>query len=107
MVQIIRYLDSPAGPYDEMLVTPGKFEYEVEEGGKKIKKRNTRVTRIYVSQKVTCYNGRLREYLQFLRRHITHAAARLEHPQASRAVLLHCPPFRCYQDRSIPTRLDE
>ncbi|MCJ1354015.1 MAG: hypothetical protein MMC33_004002 [Icmadophila ericetorum] len=59
MVQIIRYLDSPAGPYDEMLVTPGKFEYEVEEGGKKIKKRNTRVTRIYVSQKVTCYNGRL------------------------------------------------
>ena len=60
MVQLIRYSDSPVGPYDELLVTPGKFEYEVEEGGKRIKKRNTRITRIYVSQKATCYNGRLR-----------------------------------------------
>jgi len=55
-IQIIRYFESPVGPYDEMVLIPGKFEYEVEQGGPK--RRNFRVTRIYVSQKETCYNGR-------------------------------------------------
>jgi len=55
-IQIIRYSESPVGPYDEMVLIPGKFEYEVEQGGPK--RRNFRVTRIYVSQKETCYNGR-------------------------------------------------
>lgn len=55
-IQIIRYSESPVGPYDEMVLIPGKFEYEVEQGGPK--RSNFRVTRIYVSQKETCYNGR-------------------------------------------------
>jgi len=54
-IQIIRYSESPVGPYDEMVLTPGKFEYEIEQGAPK---RSLRVTRIYVSQKETCYNGR-------------------------------------------------
>lgn len=59
MLQFIRYTDSPVGPYDEMIVVPGGFEYEREdEGGRRVKKRNPRITRIYVSQKDTCYNGR-------------------------------------------------
>ncbi|MCJ1251919.1 hypothetical protein MMC30_009157 [Trapelia coarctata] len=57
-VQVIRYSDSPVGPYDEMLVCPGTFEYEVVDNGQKVVRKNTRVSRIYVSQKVTCYNGR-------------------------------------------------
>ncbi|TAQ84331.1 hypothetical protein B7494_g7339 [Chlorociboria aeruginascens] len=62
LVQIIRYTESPIGPYDEMLIVPGTFEYsvEVEKKGKKVleKKKNLRLTRIYVSQKNTCWNGR-------------------------------------------------
>ena len=58
-VQVIRYTESPVGPYDEMLLVPGNFEYETNEGGKAVKKRNLKVSRIYVSQKLTCYNGRI------------------------------------------------
>ncbi|MCJ1417483.1 hypothetical protein MMC32_003827 [Xylographa parallela] len=58
-VQVIRYTESPVGPYDEMLLVPGNFEYEINEGGKVARKRNLQVSRIYVSQKLTCYNGRL------------------------------------------------
>lgn len=66
MVQVIRYTDSPAGPYDEFLMMPGFFEYNMrseEKNGKQdiVKKKNARVTRIYVSQKVTCWNGRMSE----------------------------------------------
>ena len=65
MVQVIRYVESPVGPYDEFLVTPGAFEYDVEmeQNGRNqlVKKKNTRVTRIYVSQKQTCWNGRISE----------------------------------------------
>jgi hypothetical protein len=61
-VQVIRYLESPVGPYDEFLISTGAFEYgvEVERNSKKevITKKNTRTTRIYVSQKQTCWNGR-------------------------------------------------
>jgi hypothetical protein len=58
MVQIIRYTESPVGPYDEMMVIPGFHSYVVEENGRRVKKKNIRVTRIYVSQKYTCWNGR-------------------------------------------------
>lgn len=63
MVQIIRYTSSPVGPYDELLVVPGYFEYERDredgKGGVRVeKKKNARITRIYVSQKETCWNGR-------------------------------------------------
>ncbi|RSL84119.1 hypothetical protein CEP51_004122 [Fusarium floridanum] len=59
MLQFIRYTDSPVGPYDEMILAPGGFEYEREDkDGRRVKRRNPRITRIYVSQKNTCYNGR-------------------------------------------------
>lgn len=62
-VQVIRYTESPVGPYDEIIIVPGKFEYEIETKGgngevKRETKRNLRVTRIYVSQEKTCWNGR-------------------------------------------------
>jgi hypothetical protein len=59
MIQVIRYTESPVGPYDELVIVPGGFEWE---DAKKIKKRNVRVTRIYVSQKETCWNGRKSEF---------------------------------------------
>jgi len=62
-VQIIRYTESPVGPYDEFILVPGKFQYEVEVKDKdgnirKETRENLRVTRIYVSQAATCWNGR-------------------------------------------------
>ncbi|KAF5009504.1 hypothetical protein FDECE_4293 [Fusarium decemcellulare] len=59
MLQILRYRDSPVGAYDEMILAPGSFEYEREDqSGRRIKRRNPKITRIYVSQRDTCYNGR-------------------------------------------------
>jgi len=63
MVQVIRHHESPVGSYDELVMLPGNFEYEVEiegkDGNNKLeKKKNLRVTRIYVSQEKTCWNGR-------------------------------------------------
>ncbi|KLJ13831.1 hypothetical protein EMPG_11251 [Blastomyces silverae] len=51
-VMIVRYLESPVGPYDEILWIPGWFEVP----GKKTS--NARITRIYVSRKESIYNGR-------------------------------------------------
>lgn len=62
MVQIIRYSESPVGPYDELILTPGTHEYVIEEDGRRVTKRNVRITRIYVSQKYTCWNGRKSEF---------------------------------------------
>ncbi|KAI8635450.1 hypothetical protein F5Y19DRAFT_407830 [Xylariaceae sp. FL1651] len=56
--QVIRYTESPVGPYDELIVCPGYFKYEKEEGGRRKTKKNARISRIYVSQKYTCWNGR-------------------------------------------------
>lgn len=56
--QIIRYTESPVGPYDELIICPGSFDYKVDEEGKLKTKKNLRITRIYVSQKYTCWNGR-------------------------------------------------
>lgn len=66
MVQVIRYTDTPVGPYDELLIVPGTFGYHtggVEGSGEAIKEeKHMRVTRIYVSQKQTCWNGRNSEF---------------------------------------------
>jgi len=59
MVQIIRYTDSPVGPYDELILASGTFGYEKDdESGRRVKGKGVKITRIYVSQKHTCYNGR-------------------------------------------------
>lgn len=56
---IVRYTDTPVGPYDELVVIPGSYSYHT---GNEVERRkmnqNPRVTRIYVSQKDTLYNGR-------------------------------------------------
>ncbi len=62
-VQVIRYTESPVGPYDEIIIIPGKYEYEIETRGvtgevKRETKRNLKATRTYVSQEKTCWNGR-------------------------------------------------
>ncbi|PHH71019.1 hypothetical protein CDD83_5294 [Cordyceps sp. RAO-2017] len=60
MIQIIRYHSSPVGPYDEMLVVPGSYAWERDgPDGRAERGRNPRISRIYVSQKQTCYNGRI------------------------------------------------
>lgn len=53
-IQLVRYTESPVGPYDEMYIVPGFFEYENE--GKV--ERNVRISRIYVSQKYSVWNAR-------------------------------------------------
>ena len=59
MLQLIRYTDSPVGPYDELILAPGTFGYEKEdENGRRLKGKGVKITRIYVSHKHTCYNGR-------------------------------------------------
>ncbi|KAM7183559.1 hypothetical protein V8F33_013504 [Rhypophila sp. PSN 637] len=63
MIQLVRYHETPAGPYDEMVLVPGLFSYPVErtdKNGNSVKGTKTarRITRIYVSQKHTAWNGR-------------------------------------------------
>ena len=59
-VQITRYHDSPVGPYDEMILVPGSFAWKCFDLEALRVKRgvNPRITRMYVSQRETCYNGR-------------------------------------------------
>lgn len=54
MIQVIRYSESPVGPYDELMIIPGEFNVP---GGDQKGKSKVRVSRIYVNQKETCYNG--------------------------------------------------
>lgn len=56
MIQVIRYTESPVGPYDELLIVPGFFGYPGSDGSDIT---NVRVSRIYVSQKYTAWNGRV------------------------------------------------
>ena len=51
LVQIVRYTETPVGPYDEMVLLPGEFGTPGQKG------QNLRITSIYVSQRDTCYNG--------------------------------------------------
>ncbi|KAL0940467.1 uncharacterized protein CTRU02_203230 [Colletotrichum truncatum] len=57
-IQIHRYESSPAGPYDEFILSTGMYTYPVEENEMRKEKKNMRITRIYVSQKTACWNGR-------------------------------------------------
>ena len=54
MVQVIRYSESPVGPYDELIMVPGNFEHCSVHKAASEKAKNLRVTRIYVSQERTC-----------------------------------------------------
>jgi hypothetical protein len=68
MVQVIRYIESPVGPYDEFLMARELCEYDVgaeqtNEKTETVKKKKMRVTRIYDSQKDTCWNGRTSKYI--------------------------------------------
>ncbi|KAI9172825.1 hypothetical protein HJFPF1_02339 [Paramyrothecium foliicola] len=57
LIQIIRYTDSPVGPYDELLLVPGYFKYDYKgPNGREEERKNVRITRIYVSQKYTYWN---------------------------------------------------
>ncbi|KAF1985275.1 hypothetical protein K402DRAFT_455246 [Aulographum hederae CBS 113979] len=58
MIQIIRYRDTPVGPYDELLLVPGFFNVPGTGGKREKEKSLPRISRIYVSQKDTCWNGR-------------------------------------------------
>jgi hypothetical protein len=61
-VQIIRYRDSPVGPYDELIVIPGHFQWARpgdESPGQMVTGANPKISRIYVSQPHTCHNGRI------------------------------------------------
>ncbi|TDZ30990.1 hypothetical protein C8035_v001930 [Colletotrichum spinosum] len=43
MIQVIRYTESPVGPYDELLVVPGFFKYNrTNEAGRVVEKENVR-----------------------------------------------------------------
>ena len=58
MIQLIRYTESPVGPYDELILAPGYHAVTVEEKGRMVSRSKIRITRIYVSQKDICWNGR-------------------------------------------------
>lgn len=55
MIQIVRYSNTPVGPYDELLIIPGSYKVP---GGEYKGKAQLRATRFYVSQRETTYNGR-------------------------------------------------
>jgi hypothetical protein len=60
---IIRYYDTPVGPYDELVIIPGYFQYPrtYPDGTVKLR-QNIRGSRFYVSQKYTNWNGRVSTY---------------------------------------------
>ncbi|KOS19627.1 hypothetical protein ESCO_001239 [Escovopsis weberi] len=59
-IQILRYKETPVGPYDELVVVPGSYEWERKgPDGRRKGGSNLKISRVYVSQKHTCYNGRL------------------------------------------------
>jgi hypothetical protein len=69
MVQVIRYSESPVGPYDELVMIPGNFKDapDAKSTNRKSgssKRRNLMVTRAYVSQEKTCWNGRTSKGLE-------------------------------------------
>ena len=53
LMMIVRYTDSPVGPYDEFIILPGLYN-NPEDG----LVPRFRISRIYVSQKYTAWNGR-------------------------------------------------
>lgn len=57
-LMVIRYTDTPVGPYDELIICPGSYVYQIEENGEVLERRNLRVSRVYVSSKASVFNGR-------------------------------------------------
>jgi hypothetical protein len=58
-IQVIRYKETPVGPYDELVIIPGKFEWTKEgHNGEYRSGQAYKASRLYVSQKHTCFNGR-------------------------------------------------
>jgi hypothetical protein len=65
-IQLVRYTESPVGPYDELLYVPGSFEMPAglgdgdgdDGGGRRSNKAALRITRIYVSTLASTVNGR-------------------------------------------------
>ena len=55
MAQILRYSESPVGPYDELAILPGSFTGVGPEGEKR---KDGRITGLWVSSKETLINGR-------------------------------------------------
>jgi len=55
-IQVVRYHETPVGRYDELILVPGSFQVPKGRGSKR---KTLRITRIYVSQKETTYNGRI------------------------------------------------
>ena len=53
--QIIRYSETPVGTYDELVILPGFFSHVGSDGKKR---KDARVTGIWVSQETTLMNGR-------------------------------------------------
>lgn len=62
-IMAIRYSETPVGPYDELVIIPGFFQYlrKYSDGSTK-SRTNIRGSRFYVSQKYTAWNGRTSEY---------------------------------------------
>jgi hypothetical protein len=59
MIHLIHYHASPVGPYYQMAICPGSFEYPVDdEPGTMSTETAMRATSVYVSQKHACWNGR-------------------------------------------------
>ena len=50
-VLVYRYKNSPVGPYDELLIVPGKFTNPING------EEHLRISRIYVSTEASVYNG--------------------------------------------------
>ncbi|KAF2114713.1 hypothetical protein BDV96DRAFT_493598 [Lophiotrema nucula] len=59
-IMVVRYLDTPVGPYDELMIIPGNYTVpQPSSGPPKMPKKALRISRIYVSQRTTTYNGRI------------------------------------------------
>ena len=107
----IRYTETPVGPYDELVIIPGNFQYDVEEDGRRKAKKNVRITRIYVSQKYTCWNGRRSEWFweQICKNDIvpTDYAHRLEYTKAPGSLRMGGVTARADSCQGLPTRPSE
>jgi hypothetical protein len=57
-VMVYRYTSTPVGPYDEFILMTGSHSYVTEKDGKRVEKKNARITRIYVSTASSCWHGR-------------------------------------------------
>jgi hypothetical protein len=63
-IQVIRYKETPVGSYDELVIIPGKFEWTKQGfNDEHMSGHSYKATRLYVSQKHTCFNGRISEFI--------------------------------------------